>query len=76
LVATLDDFNAILGLDFLKKAKITLIPYFDGILIANKLCLSFVSCYKALVAKNKKSGSNMILTTVINKTLIPQSQTS
>jgi hypothetical protein len=69
LVAILDDFNAILSLDFLKKTKITIIPYFNGILIANKLCPSFVSCYKALVAKYKKSGNNMILTTVIDKAL-------
>ncbi|XP_061956833.1 uncharacterized protein LOC133678522 [Populus nigra] len=39
LVVTLDDFDVILGLDFLKKAKIALMPHLDGILLANDKAL-------------------------------------
>ena len=35
LVVTLDDFDVILGLDFLRKAKIALMPHLNGILLAN-----------------------------------------
>ena len=33
----LDNFDVIFGLDFIKKDKITIIPYLDGILIVDKL---------------------------------------
>lgn len=40
----LDDFNIILGQNFLRKAKIALLSYLNGILINNELCLCLVSC--------------------------------
>lgn len=49
LMVVLDDFELIFGLDFLKKDKIALMPYLDGALIANEICLYFVSCCKISV---------------------------
>jgi hypothetical protein len=43
LVVTLDDFDIILSLDFLKKAKIVLMSYLERILVTSEICLSFVS---------------------------------
>ena len=43
---TLDNFDIIFGLDFLKRAKIVLIPHLDGILLANELCPYFVLVIK------------------------------
>jgi hypothetical protein len=52
LVVTFDDFDVILGLDFLNRAKIALMPHLDGILLANELCPYFVPCHKAVVAES------------------------
>jgi len=69
LVVTLDDFDVILGLDFLKKAKIALIPHLNGILLANEVCPYFVPCYKAVVAESRKEGSSLVSTIAISKAL-------
>jgi len=69
LVVTLDDFDLILGLDFLKKAKIALMPYLGGILIASETCPSFVPCYKDSAAESKKGSSSMISAIAISKAL-------
>jgi hypothetical protein len=57
----------ILGLDFLKKAKIMLMLYLGGILIASETCPIFVPYYKTLVAESKKDSNNMILAIAIIK---------
>nr|TKR74271.1 hypothetical protein D5086_0000296720 [Populus alba] len=64
-VVTLDDFDVILGLDFLKKAKIALMPHLNGILLANELC----PCHKALMAESRKEGSSLVSAIAINKAL-------
>jgi hypothetical protein len=35
LVVNLDDYDIILSLDFLRKAKIVLMPYLNGVIIAS-----------------------------------------
>ena len=57
----------ILDLDFLKKAKIMLMLYLGGILIASETCPIFVPYYKTLVAESKKDSNNMILAITIIK---------
>jgi len=74
LVMTLNDFDVILGLDFLKKAKIILMSYLGGILIVSETCLIFVPCYKTLVVESKKGRSNMISTIAIIKALKKSSE--
>jgi hypothetical protein len=66
LVAT---FDVILGLNFLKRAKIALMPYLDGILLANKLCPYFVPCHKAVVVESRKEVSNLVSAIAISKAL-------
>ena len=51
-MVTLDDFDVFLGLNFLKKVKIVLMPHQDGILVVNELCPCFVPCHKAVVAES------------------------
>lgn len=53
-MVTLGNFDVILGLNFLKKIKIMLMPHLDGILLMNELGLYFVPCHKAMVAESKK----------------------
>jgi hypothetical protein len=60
LVVMLDDFDVILGLDFLKKAKIALMPHLDRILLANEVCPCFIPCYKAVVVESRKEGSILV----------------
>jgi hypothetical protein len=62
-------FDVILGLNFLKRAKIALIPYLDGILLANELCPYFVPCHKAVVVESRKEVSNLVLAIAISKAL-------
>jgi hypothetical protein len=69
LVVMLDDFDVILGLDFLKKAKIALMPHLDRILLANEVCPCFVPCYKAVVVESRKEGSILVSAIVISKAL-------
>jgi hypothetical protein len=66
---TLDDFNIIFSLDLLKKAKIVLMLCFGVILITNKTCLDFTSCYKTLVVGSSKGSNSMISSIVIDKAL-------
>jgi hypothetical protein len=66
---TPDDFNIILDFDFLKRAKIALIPHLDCILLVNELCPCFVPCHKAVVAESRKEGSSLVLAITINKAL-------
>lgn len=66
---TLDDFNVIFSLDLLKKAKTVLMLCLGGILITNKTCLDFTSCYKTLVVESSKGSISMILSIVIDKAL-------
>jgi hypothetical protein len=42
LVVNLNDYNIILGLDFLQKAKIVLMPYLNGVMIVSEGCPCFV----------------------------------
>lgn len=42
LVVNLDEYDIIFGLDFLKKAKIILMSYLNGVMIASKGCPCFV----------------------------------
>jgi len=42
LVVNLNDYNIILGLDFLRKAKIVLMPYLNGVMIVSEGCPCFV----------------------------------
>ena len=69
LVVTLDDFDVILGLDFLKKAKIALMPHLDGILLANEVCPCFVPCHKAVLAESRKEGSSLVSAIAISRAL-------
>jgi len=69
LVVTLDDFDIILGLDFLKRAKIVLMPHLDSILHANKLCPYFIPCHKVVVAESRKEGNSLVSAIAISKAL-------
>jgi hypothetical protein len=44
LVVNLDDYDIILGLDFLRKAKIVLVSYLIGVMIVSEGCPCFVPC--------------------------------
>ena len=63
---TLDNFDVIIGLNFLKKAKIDLMFHLDGILLVNELDPSFVPCHKVVVNESRKE-SNLVLAIIISK---------
>nr|TKS05961.1 hypothetical protein D5086_0000127890 [Populus alba] len=69
LVITLDDYDLILGLDFLRKAKIALMPYLNGIMIASEGCPCFVPCCNVAVANVAKGKKSLISAIAIEKAL-------
>ena len=42
MVIPLDDFRVILGLDFMRKGKVSVIPYLDGLMIHDEYATCFV----------------------------------
>jgi len=69
LVLNLDDYNNIFGLDFLRKTKIFLMSYLNKVMIASEGCLCFVLCCNVTMMNVIRSGKNLILVFVIEKTL-------
>jgi hypothetical protein len=69
LVVNLDDYDIILGLDFLRKAKIVLMPYLNGVMIASEGCPCFVPCCNVAAAKVVKGGKGLISAIAIDKAL-------
>jgi hypothetical protein len=60
LVVMLDDFDIIIGQNFLRKAKIVLLSYLNSILINNELCQCVLSCCEIIQVESNKRGNNMI----------------
>ena len=69
LVVNLDDYDIILGLDFLRKAKIVLMPYLNGVMIASEGCPCFVPCCNVAAAKVVKGGKGLVSAIAIDKVL-------
>jgi hypothetical protein len=69
LAINLYDYNIILGLDFLRKAKITLMSYLNGVMISSEVCLFFVSCYNVTTMNAIKGGKILIFVIAIEKAL-------
>jgi len=69
LVLNLDDYNNIFGLDFLRKTKIVLMSYLNKVMIASEGCLCFVLYCNVTMMNVIRSGKNLILIFVIEKTL-------
>lgn len=69
LVVNLYDYNIILGLDFLRKAKITLMLYLNGVMISSEVCLFFVSCYNVTMMNAIKGGKILVFAIAIEKAL-------
>jgi len=69
LVVNLDDYDIILGLDFLRKAKIVLMLYLNGVMIASEGCLCFIPCCKVAAANVVKRGKSLVSTIAIDKAL-------
>jgi hypothetical protein len=62
LVVNLDDYDIILGLDFLRKAKIVLMLYLNG-------CPCFVPCCNVAAVNVVKWGKSLVSTITIDKAL-------
>lgn len=69
LVINLNDFDVITGMDFLRKAKMSLIPYLDGLMITNENCPCFVQCCKALTESASKGKKSLVSAIAIEKSL-------
>ena len=69
LVVNLDDYNIILGLDFLRKAKIVLMSYLNGVMIASEGCPCFVPCCNVAAANVVKGGKSLVSVIAIDKAL-------
>jgi hypothetical protein len=69
LVVNLDDYDIILGFDFLRKAKIVLVLYLNGVMIASEGCLCFVQCCNVATKNVIRGGKNLISAIVINRAL-------
>jgi hypothetical protein len=69
LVVTLDDYDIILGLDFLRKAKIVLMPYLNGIMVASEGCPCFIPCINVAIANVVKGKKSLISAIAIEKAL-------
>jgi hypothetical protein len=67
LVVNLDDYDIILGLDFLQKAKIVLMPYLNGVMIASEGCLCFIPCCNVAVANVVKRRKSLVSAIAIDK---------
>lgn len=63
------DYDIILGFDFLKKAKISLMSYLNGIMITSEDCLYFISCYNVSITNNTKDENIFVLVIAIKKAL-------
>jgi len=69
LVVSLDDYDIILGLDFLRKAKVVLMPYLNGVMIASEGCPCFVPCCIVAAANVVKGGKSVVSAIAIDKAL-------
>jgi hypothetical protein len=69
LVVSLDDYDIILGLDFLRKAKVVLMPYLNGMMIASEGCPCFVPCCNIAAANVVKRGKSVVSAIAIDKAL-------
>jgi hypothetical protein len=69
LVVNLDDYDIIFGLDFLQKAKIVLMPYLNGVMIASEGCPCFVPCCNVATANVVKGGKSLVSAIAIDKAL-------
>jgi len=69
LVVSLDDYDIILGLDFLRKVKVVLMPYLNGMMIASEGCPCFVPCCNVAAANVVKGGKSLVSAIAIDKAL-------
>jgi hypothetical protein len=69
LVMNLDDYDIIFYLDFLRKTKIVLIPYLNGVMITSVGCPCFVPYCNIPMTNATKGGKSLISAIVIEKTL-------
>jgi hypothetical protein len=69
LVLNLYNYDIILGLDFLRKAKITLMLYLNRVMISSEGCLFFVLYYNVTMMNAIKGGKILIFAIAIVKAL-------
>jgi hypothetical protein len=69
LVVNLDDYDIILGLDFLQKAKIVLMSYLNGVMIASEGCPCFIPCCNVTAVNVVKWGKSLVSIIAIDKAL-------
>jgi len=69
LVMNVDDYDIIFYLDFLRKAKIVLIPYLNRVMITSMGCPCFVPYCNIAMTNATKGGKSLISAIVIEKTL-------
>jgi len=56
LVVNLDDYDIILDLNFVRKAKIVLMSYLNGVMIASEGCPCFIPCCNIAAVNVMKGG--------------------
>jgi len=69
LVVNLDDYAIILGLDFLRKSKIVLMSYLNGVMITSEGYPCFVPCCNVTTMNVIRGGKGLISAIVIEKAL-------
>ena len=69
LVVSLDYFDVILSMDFLRKVKVSLMPYLDDIMTVDKNCPCFVQYCKALMASGNKKKKSLFSAIIFDKDL-------
>jgi hypothetical protein len=69
LVVNLDDYAIILGLDFLRKSKIVLMSYLNGVMITSEGYPCFVPCCNVTTMNVIRGGKGLISAIAIEKAL-------
>ena len=69
LVVNLIDYDIILGLDFLRKSKIVLMLYLNGVMITSEGCPCFVPCCNVAMTNVIRGGKSFISAIAIEKVL-------
>jgi hypothetical protein len=69
LVVNLDDYGIILGLDLLRKSKIALMLYLNGVMITSEGYPYFILCCNVTTTNATKRVKSLILTIAIEKAL-------
>ena len=69
LVVNLDDYDIILGIDFLRETKIVLMPYLNEAMITSERCLCLILCCNVIMTSATQKGKSLVLGITIGKAL-------